>query len=49
MCTNHLNLNLPNEGDDLILETNTNNEHWSPILKIKEKNFANTEVKVLIK
>ena len=29
-------LNLPNEGDDLILETDASNEHWSAILKIKE-------------
>jgi len=29
-------LNLPNEGDDLILETYASNKHWSAILKIKE-------------
>ena len=29
-------LNLSNEGDDLILETNTSIEHWSAVLKIKE-------------
>ena len=29
-------LNLPNEEDDLILETDASNEHWSEVLKIKE-------------
>jgi len=29
-------LNLPNEVDDLILETDASNEHWSTVLKIKE-------------
>ena len=29
-------LNLPNEEDDLILETDANNEHWSVVLKIKK-------------
>jgi len=29
-------LNLPNEEDDLILEIDASNEHWSAILKIKE-------------
>jgi len=29
-------LNLPNEGDDLVLKTDANNEHWSASLKIKE-------------
>ena len=28
-------LNLHNEADDLILETNASNEHWSALLKIK--------------
>jgi len=28
--------NLPNEGDHLILETDSSNEHLSAILKIKE-------------
>ena len=37
MCKNLPILNLPNEGDDLILETNANNQHWSVILKIKER------------
>ena len=36
MCKNLSVLNLPNEWDDLILETNTSNEHWSMVLKIKE-------------
>jgi len=36
MCKNLLVLNFPKEGDDLILETYVNNEHWSAILKIKE-------------
>jgi len=27
---------LPNEEDDLILETDASNEHWSAVLKIKE-------------
>jgi len=30
-------LNLPNEGDDLILETDASNEHWNVVLKIKEE------------
>ena len=29
-------LDLPNEEDDLILETDASNEHWSTVLKIKE-------------
>jgi len=36
MCKNFPILNLPNEGDDLILETDASNEHWSAVLKIKE-------------
>ena len=36
MCKNLLVLNLPNEGDDLVLETDANNEHRSVVLKIKE-------------
>ena len=36
MCKNLLVLNLPNEGDDLILEIDASNEHWSAVLKIKE-------------
>ena len=35
-CKNLLILNLPNEGDDLVLETDAINEHWSAVLKIKE-------------
>ena len=35
MCKNLPVLNLPNEGDDLILETDASNEHWSVILKIE--------------
>jgi len=36
MCKNLPILNLPNEEDDLILETNASNEHWSVVLKIKK-------------
>jgi len=36
MCKNLLVLNLPNKEDDLILETNASNEHWSAVLKIKQ-------------
>jgi len=36
MCKNLPILNLPNEGDDLLLETDARNEHWSAVLKIKE-------------
>jgi len=36
MCKNLPVLNLPNEEDDLILETDASNEHWSAILKIKK-------------
>ena len=36
MCKNLPVLNLLNKEDDLILETDTNNEHWSAILKIKK-------------
>ena len=36
MCKNLPVLNLSNEEDDLILETNASNEHWSVVLKIKE-------------
>jgi len=36
MCKNLPVLNLPNEEDDLILETDASNEHWSAVLKIKE-------------
>ena len=36
MCKNLPVLNLPNEGDNLVLETDVSNEHWSAILKIKE-------------
>ena len=49
MCTNLPVLNLPNEEDDLILETDANNEHWTAILKIKkEKNSTNIAVEALI-
>jgi len=37
MCKNHPILNLPNEGDDLILKQCASNEHWSAVLKIKER------------
>ena len=30
-------LNLPNEADDLVLQTDANNEYWSAVLKIKEE------------
>ena len=36
MCKNLLVLNLPNEGDDLVLEIDVSNEHQSAVLKIKE-------------
>ena len=36
LCKNPLILNLPNEEDDLILETDASNEHWSVVLKIKK-------------
>ena len=36
MCKNLPVLNLPNEGDDLIVEIDVRNEHWNAILKIKE-------------
>ena len=36
MCKNPQVLNLPNEEDDLILETNASNEHRSAVLKIKK-------------
>jgi len=50
MCTNLPVLNLPNEEDDLILETDANNEHWTAILKIKkEKNSTNIAVEALTK
>jgi len=35
MCKNLPIINLPNEGDDLVLETYASNEHWSAVLKIK--------------
>ena len=36
MCKNLLVPNLPYEGDDLVLEIDASNEHWSVVLKIKE-------------
>ena len=36
MCKNLRVLNLPNEEDNLILEIDVSNEHWSVVLKIKE-------------
>ena len=36
MCKNRPILNLPNEGDDLVFETDANNEYWSAVFKIKE-------------
>jgi len=35
-CKNLPVLNLPNEEDDVILETDASNEHWNAVLKIKE-------------
>jgi len=35
MCKNLLVLNLPNEEDGLIFETDASNEHWSIVFKIK--------------
>ena len=40
MCKNLLLLNLPNEGDDLILEADASDEDWSAILKIKEEKLC---------
>ena len=37
ICKNLLVLILSNEEDDLILETDASNEHWSTVLKIKER------------
>ena len=36
MCKNIPILNFPKEEDDLILETDASNKHWSVVLKIKE-------------
>ena len=36
MCRNLHVLNLPNVGDDLILNIDANSEHWSIVFKIKE-------------
>jgi len=36
ICKNLPVLNFPNEEDDLILEIDASNEHWSAVLKIKE-------------
>jgi len=36
MCKNITVLNLPNKGDDLVLEIDASNEHWSAVFKIKE-------------
>ena len=50
MCENLPILNLPNEGDDLIFETNASNEQKVRYSKSKkEKNSANIAVKVLIR
>ena len=50
MSKNLLVLNLPNEGDDLALETDASNDHWSAVLKIKEgEKLCNITVKVLIR
>jgi len=35
MCKNLPVPSLPNEGDDLVLETDASNEHWSIVLKSK--------------
>jgi len=50
MCKNLTVLNLPNEGDDLVLKVEASNEHYSTVLKIKEgKNSANTAMEVSIR
>jgi len=50
MCKNLPVLNLSNEEDDLIIETDASNEYWSVVLKIKEeKNSANAAMKILIR
>jgi len=50
ICTNLLVLNLPNEEDYLVLETDVRNEHWFAVVKIKEgENSANFAVEVLIR
>jgi len=50
MCKNLLVLNLRNEGDNLILETNFSNEHLSAVLKIKEgEKLYKSVLKVSIK
>jgi len=36
MCKSLHILNLPNERDDLVVQTDASNAHWSAILKIKE-------------
>jgi len=37
ICKNLHVLNFPNEGNDLVLETDAINEHWSTVLKIKDE------------
>ena len=50
MCKNLYVLNLHNEENNLILETDVSNEHWSAAFKIKkEKRSSNIAVEVLIK
>ena len=36
MCKNLPVLNLPNQGDDLVLKIDASNEHWSAVIKINE-------------
>jgi len=50
MCKYLLILNLPNKEDNLVLETDASNEHWSTVFKIKEgENSVNITVEVLIR
>jgi len=51
MCKNLPIFNLPNKRNDLILEIDAINEHWSTVLKKskKEINSVNIRVEVLIK
>jgi len=50
MCKNLPFLNLSNEGDDLVLETDASNEHWGAVVKTKKaKNSVNIVMKVLIR
>ena len=49
MCENLPVFKLPNEGDDLVLEIDASNKHWTQYSKSqKAKNFVNIAVEVLI-